>query len=229
MPIAFRCQHCSQLMSITRRLAGEMTVCPRCQQPTRIPLLTGEMPEEPAVGMPAAETNESPRPSREQPPAQPILASRERETEEEVPSLRIGRRAAELEELDLTPMVDVTFLLLIFFMVTASFSLQKSIETPPPDPDQQGAAQTVIRLDEVEEKAILIEIDQDNRILVEDQPLADPRDLPLRLSELRSQDQKTEVIISADPRSRHETLVTAVDAAQEIGMQRIRWGVRSED
>ncbi len=54
------------------------------------------------------------------------------------------------DELDMTPMVDVTFLLLIFFMVTASFSLQKSmsmprqqsdlpssapIEDPPEDPD----------------------------------------------------------------------------------------------
>ncbi len=38
-------------------------------------------------------------------------------------------------ELDMTPMVDVTFLLLIFFMVTASFSLQKSIRVPHQDSD----------------------------------------------------------------------------------------------
>lgn len=40
------------------------------------------------------------------------------------------RPPREEEELDMTPMVDVTFLLLIFFMVTASFSLQKSIQMP---------------------------------------------------------------------------------------------------
>ena len=40
------------------------------------------------------------------------------------------RKKCESGELDMTPMVDVTFLLLIFFMVTASFSLQKSIEVP---------------------------------------------------------------------------------------------------
>lgn len=40
-------------------------------------------------------------------------------------------RRANSEQTDMTPMVDVTFLLLIFFMVTASFSLQKSVAMPP--------------------------------------------------------------------------------------------------
>jgi len=42
----------------------------------------------------------------------------------------LKREKRKEDELDMTPMVDVTFLLLIFFMVTASFSLQKSIESP---------------------------------------------------------------------------------------------------
>ncbi len=42
----------------------------------------------------------------------------------------LARTKRKEDELDMTPMVDVTFLLLIFFMVTASFSLQKSIEMP---------------------------------------------------------------------------------------------------
>ena len=52
-------------------------------------------------------------------------------------------------EMDMTPMVDVTFLLLIFFMVTAAFSLQKSIEVPPPD--QQESAQQARTIEELEE------------------------------------------------------------------------------
>ena len=42
------------------------------------------------------------------------------------------------DELDMTPMVDVTFLLLIFFMVTASFSLQKSLPVPDSLADKPG-------------------------------------------------------------------------------------------
>lgn len=51
------------------------------------------------------------------------------------------RRKREQGELDMTPMVDVTFLLLIFFMVTASFSLQKSIRVPQQNSDLPGPAE----------------------------------------------------------------------------------------
>ena len=50
------------------------------------------------------------------------------------------REKREPEELDMTPMVDVTFLLLIFFMVTASFSMQKSIEVPRQTTDLPSSA-----------------------------------------------------------------------------------------
>ncbi len=47
------------------------------------------------------------------------------------PEFNIKKEPIPEDELDMTPMVDVTFLLLIFFMVTASFTLQKSIKQPP--------------------------------------------------------------------------------------------------
>ena len=50
--------------------------------------------------------------------------------------VRFGKRELEETEMDMTPMVDVTFLLLIFFMVTAAFSLQKSLQVPTPRPDE---------------------------------------------------------------------------------------------
>ena len=53
-------------------------------------------------------------------------------SEEEIgPEVDFGKKGVVEDELDMTPMVDVTFLLLIFFMVTASFTLQKSIAQPP--------------------------------------------------------------------------------------------------
>ncbi len=258
VPIAFRCEHCSQLMSISRKLAGQQTICPRCGQQTRIPTeqevaaaaeASGKeqkppnspapaaplVAEERAPSPPPATPGKTPTPaasaSAQAPESETVvrrLGARGSEESDEELAFQLRRPGGDLDEMDLTPMVDVTFLLLIFFMVTASFSLQKSIETPPPDPDRQGAAQTVMPLEEPDDKSILIEIDEENRILVEDQVIADPRDLPTRLAEIRSRDQKTEVVVSVDARSRHESLVIAIDAAQEIGMQRIRWGVRSE-
>ncbi len=77
------------------------------------------------------------------------------------PPARIKRKE---EELDMTPMVDVTFLLLIFFMVTASFSLQKSIEMPR----QQTDAPSLNVQDEEEDELdmVTVQIDEYGSFLV---------------------------------------------------------------
>jgi len=67
------------------------------------------------------------------------------------------------DELDMTPMVDVTFLLLIFFMVTASFSLQKSIEMPR----QQTDAPSSTVQEEIEDlDMVTVQIDEYGAFLV---------------------------------------------------------------
>ncbi len=60
------------------------------------------------------------------------------------------------EDLDMTPMVDVTFLLLIFFMVTAAFSLQKSIQMPRQQTDQPSS-----NVEEREDDLDVVEIEVD--------------------------------------------------------------------
>lgn len=128
-----------------------------------------------------------------------------------------GGSRFEDEEMDLTPMVDVTFLLLIFFMITASFSIQKTLEVPAPDPDDEGPSNN-ITLEDIEETSIEIEIDARNVIYFDDEPISDPRSLPDRLRA----SGMTEVLIKADEASLHEMTVIAVDAANEAQMQKIR-------
>jgi len=74
------------------------------------------------------------------------------------------RKKRDDGELDMTPMVDVTFLLLIFFMVTASFSLQKSIQMPRQTsdlPSMSNVEEETEELDPVE-----LEIDEFGAFLV---------------------------------------------------------------
>lgn len=136
------------------------------------------------------------------------------------------RLVEEDEEMDLTPMVDVTFLLLIFFMVTASFSLQKSIETPTPQPDQQGAAQSLLNLEDLQGTSILVKIDAANTLTLDDEPWPDLWRLAEALRDKMRREQKTEVIITADSAALHRTVVTVIDAANEAGIQKIRLGSR---
>lgn len=71
-----------------------------------------------------------------------------------------SRGASEEEgDMDMTPMVDVTFLLLIFFMITAAFALQKAIAVPPVDDEDAASVQT---MEELDEDSIVVRIDSDN-------------------------------------------------------------------
>ncbi len=136
--------------------------------------------------------------------------------------LAIRRRSNLEEEMDLTPMVDVTFQLLIFFMVSASFSLQKSIEVPTPDPDQKGASQQVQALDDLQGTSIIVKIDATNTIWIDDEPLADLLRLSDTLRDKMRREQKTELLVTADAASLHRTVISVIDAANEVGMQKIR-------
>lgn len=140
----------------------------------------------------------------------------------------IRRRRLSEDEMDLTPMVDVTFQLLIFFMVSASFSLQKSIEVPLPDPDQQGASQQVQMLDDLLGTSIILKIDSSNTILIDDEPLVDPSRLVDALQDKMRREQKTELLVTADSQSHHRTVIAVIDAANEAGMQKIRMTTRKK-
>lgn len=131
-----------------------------------------------------------------------------------------GSRGDDDGEMDLTPMVDVTFLLLVFFMVTASFSIQKTLEVPPPNPDESGASQSQ-RIEDMEEKSVLVHIDSRNVISVDDEPINDPT----RLADIMRSKRMSEVLITAHENSMHDMLTKVIDASNEIGMQKIRVGI----
>ncbi len=152
------------------------------------------------------------------------VADEEEEDDDDDDGFSIRSAESEFDEMDLTPMVDVTFLLLIFFMITASFSLQKSIQVPPPTPEQDGVSQSLQTLDDFREESIIVEIDDNNAIYVDDTRLSNPSDIVQAILDRRNQDgkPKSELVLSAHKAARHETVVAVVDAANEVGMQKIR-------
>ena len=142
--------------------------------------------------------------------------------------LRFGGDDDERGELDMTPMVDVTFLLLIFFMVTAAFSLQKSIEQPPVDRSENAAqAQTIEDL-ENDDDYVIVRIYRDNSIFVDDREAPSEQELLIQLREARqgppgsSSPGPSSLLVMADGDCRHETVVMALDAGTEAGMENVR-------
>jgi len=152
----------------------------------------------------------------------PVEADDAEPASEDDEGFSLSREKRVEEELDLTAMVDVVFQLLIFFMVTASFSLTKSIEMPAPDQDKQGAAQSMQPLEDMQDTSVIVEIDDRDAVLVDDEPLASIERLADALRDRMRKEQKSELVLTAAANATHRTVVAVIDAANEVGMQRIR-------
>ena len=74
-------------------------------------------------------------------------------------------QAGDDDDMDMTPMVDVTFLLLIFFIMTATFSLQKSLQVPTPQPEE-ASTQAIPQETDEDPEFLTVEVDQSNTFFV---------------------------------------------------------------
>jgi len=123
--------------------------------------------------------------------------------------------------MDLTPLVDVTFLLLLFFMLTASYTIQKTIEVPQPESDERKTAQALARLEDLKRENVIVRIEADNAVSVDEEETPVASVAAALRARLRSTG-RTQLVIKADDEALHETVVAVIDAANEVGMQRIR-------
>ncbi len=119
--------------------------------------------------------------------------------------------AADESQVDLTPLIDVVFIMLIFFIVTATFVKETGIDVNKPD------APTA----EVKKKAnILIAIDSNNNIWL-DRRKIDIRSVIPNIKRLRSENPQGSVVIQADEESKNKMLVEVMDAARQAGVTNI--------
>ena len=110
--------------------------------------------------------------------------------------------------IDLTPMLDVVFIMLIFFIVTASFIKEAGIDVNRPD------APTA---EKVQDANILIAISSNDEIWI-DRRLIDPRAVRANIERLHAENPKGSVVIQADKKSTNEMLVVVMDAARSAGV-----------
>ena len=118
----------------------------------------------------------------------------------------------EENEINLTPMLDVVFIMLIFFIVTASFIKEAGLDVNRPD-----APQNVVQ----EEKAnILVRITGNDEIWI-DRRLIDPRAVRANIERLHAENPEGSVVIQADSQSTNKMLVTVMDASRLAGVYSI--------
>ena len=109
---------------------------------------------------------------------------------------------------DITPMLDVVFIMLIFFIVTATFIKEAGIDVDKPE-----AATAVVQ----EKASILIAIDAKDQVWINRRQV-DVRSVRSIVERLHAENPKGTVVIQADRESRNDMLVRVMDASRRAGV-----------
>jgi biopolymer transport protein ExbD len=118
-----------------------------------------------------------------------------------------GRIADESNDIDLTPMLDVVFIMLIFFIVTASFVREMGVDVNIPEKSDQPPPDDA-------ERNILVRITSDSQIWME-QRRVDERAVRSNIERLRAEFPRASVIIQAHGDAEAGIYVAVADAARE--------------
>ena len=114
----------------------------------------------------------------------------------------------EESAIDMTPMLDVVFIMLIFFIVTASFVKEAGIDVNRPE------AATAVKKDRAN---ILIAISDKGEIWINKRRI-DVRAVQANIERLRAENPQGSVVIQADKKATTETLIKVMDASRAAGV-----------
>ncbi len=134
--------------------------------------------------------------------------------------MKFQRQRREEVNVNLTPLIDVVFLLLIFFMVSTTFTKETHLEVDLPE------AAEATQLEEQPQTVDII-ISAEGTFSVNGQPLINTQAETLRIAILKvlgdqaSLEQKPPLIVTADAKTPHQFVVTAMDMAGQLGFDKL--------
>jgi biopolymer transport protein ExbD len=114
--------------------------------------------------------------------------------------------------MDLTPLIDITFQLLIFFLLTATFQSNPSFKVKLPKAKNQDTSQDT--------QAVVVAITADGTFEI-DSKAVDLRELELRLCAAAQQGTNSGVNIKADEATDHRFVVAVMDIAKTCGLEKL--------
>lgn len=132
--------------------------------------------------------------------------------------MKFRRKPRENVEIGLAPLIDVVFILLLFFVVTTTFTRETQLKIDLPEADSATPVQ------ETELKQLEVMIAADGSYSLNGQSLvkSDLATLSSALQKESAGDSSLPLVISADARTPHQSVITAMDAAGKLGFSRLR-------
>lgn len=137
--------------------------------------------------------------------------------------MKFQRRIQEELQINLTPLIDVVFLLLIFFMVTTTFTRETRLAVNLPEADGEPVQEAP--------RTIEISVSQSGAYAIDGRPLvnAELGTLMRALEEVSQGDREVALILIADADATHQSVVTAMDAIGQSGFSRLSIATRKPE
>jgi biopolymer transport protein ExbD len=138
--------------------------------------------------------------------------------------LNLRPRRPEPPDINLTPLIDVVFLLLIFFMVSTTFKEDARIQLRLPEAQGEEAPAE-------EAESLIILVDRAGTFYVNDRQVVDSRldTLKKAIAGAVGADRDLPVILKADAATPHQAVMTAMDAASQLGLVRFSFAATRPD
>ncbi len=156
------------------------------------------------------------------PELMPFFSSQSATTVSELPTGYVGkieRRRRSIEVIDMIPMIDMVFLLLIFFALTNTFEVQRFLELNLPE----GSSGIEVKKTE----RLTLSINKENQIMFGNEPVQ-LTELDARLRDLVKEDTEVTLVIKGDENVPHGRVVELMDAANGAGVKKILVTVRKK-
>lgn len=130
-------------------------------------------------------------------------------------NLRPGYKKDEGVEVNLTPLIDVVFLLLIFFMVSSTFDRHAKLKVQLPQADAQVQQST--------DDPIVLSIDAKGKYYINDLQVVNEQLDTLKMALQKTVGERSNVtlLLRADGRTEHQSVVRAMDAAAQLGLTKL--------
>ena len=127
--------------------------------------------------------------------------------------MKFPRRAQRDNSINLTPLIDVVFLLLIFFMVTTTFTRETRMLISLPEAEAEAMAS--------EQSTVELVVSKDGSYAVNGQSLInrDIKTIMAALKDASAGNNKMPLVITADALATHQAVITAMDAAGRLGFE----------
>lgn len=129
--------------------------------------------------------------------------------------MNLSPRRRDEPEINLTPLIDIVFLMLIFFMVSTTFLREAELQIALPEASEEPSEAVI--------KPLELTINEQGKVFLDGQALVNNQTATMRraLADAKADRDEVPLIIRADAAAEHQLVVSALDAAGQAGLNRV--------